>query len=450
MRGFCFKVGRTAATGNAGFPGRNSLEPLRGACVLLIALVGAAWLPRAAAQTVDQIVVQSLQNERNEGFNFYLANPGGLFINWIYSATPPPDQVNLNSLGVPDADPASRHDRLTDLVYLADLALYVQAFPDDHQFDSDIAAYTNIVAGEFNGHVDDRGWVYFVFKEMSTSLPDFSGYADAMADNYDRRVRTNIQRFSVAVPIHISTSSDPQGSYRCDEAIEEAMALVDNGAARGRGDYIADGSALLNFVQSSCYAGPFQIWAMEMGHIFTDPSRTALNPFDQEVIHSGLMKAGALSEILESLCNGELAAPGNGFDTLAQATLDQLIPSTTTQGFGLWDPTYGGYYQGIRLSGDTIPSVTGYTLANSYKEVGRMATFLRTFRACNLALGNRYANAIAPMTQSVVDSYYRDGHGWPYQENNDLTLFTGYGVTQNWITSEATGHAARALLTTRP
>jgi len=41
--------------------------------------------------------------------------------------------VNLNSLGVPDTDPASRHDRLTDLVYLADLALYAQAFPDDHR-----------------------------------------------------------------------------------------------------------------------------------------------------------------------------------------------------------------------------------------------------------------------------------------------------------------------------
>lgn len=72
----------------------------------------------------------------------------------------------------------------------------------------------------------------------------------------------------------------------------------------------------------------------------------------------------------------------------------------------------GGYYQGIGLSGDTIPNVTGYSLANSYKEVGRMATFPRTFKACNLALGNRYADAIAPMKQSVVDSYYRDGHGW--------------------------------------
>jgi len=399
------------------------------------------------------MIVQALQNARDEGFNFYLPDPGGLFINWVYVPAPPPDQVNLNSLGVPDPDPASRHDRLTDLVYLADLALYIQTFPDDRQFDTDIANYSNIVQGEFpvlqGRGIDDRGWVYFLFKEMAASLPAFSGYADAIADNYDRRVSANIRTFGVAVPIHISTSGDPQGSYRCDEAIEEAMALVDNGTARGRSDYVDHGRALLSFVQSSCYAGPFQIWAMEMGHIFTDSTRRTLNPFNQEVIKSGLMKAGGLSELLESLCYGEIAAPGNGFGALAQSTLDQLLPSTTTQGFGLWDPVYGGYYQGIRLTGDTIPNVTGYTLANSYKEVGRMATFLRAFKACNQALGNRYASAMAPMTQSIVDSYYRDGHGWPYQENNNLTLFTGYGVTENWVTSEATGHAVRALLTAR-
>lgn len=445
------KVSQRRLTSTGRFGEMKALLPLHRACmIVLLGLTSSVALPpRLTAQSVDQMIIEALQNERDEGYNFNLPAPGGLFINWVYVAQPPPDQVNLNSLGVPDADPASRHDRLTDLVYLADLARYIQAFPGDHQFDGDIAAYTDIVSGEFNGHVDDRGWVYFVFKEMATSLRAFSGYADAMADNYDRRVRTNIQRFGVAVPIHISTTGEPQGSYRCDEAIEEAMALVDNGAARGLSDYLTHGQALLSFVQSSCYAAGIQMWAMEMGHIFTDSSRTTLNPFDQEVIKSGLMKAGGLSEILESLCYGELAAPSNGFGALAQSTLDQLLPSTVPQGFGLWDPAYGGYYQGIRLSGNTIPTVTGYTLANSYKEVGRMATFLRTFTACNLALGNRYADAIGPMRQSIVDAYYRDGHGWPYQENNDLTLFTGYGVTQNWVTSEATGHAARALLTAR-
>jgi hypothetical protein len=109
---------------------------------------------------------------------------------------------------------------------------------------------------------------------------------------------------------------------------------------------------------------------------------------------------GLYCQVYRTAALGNARSPwATVFGTLAQATLDQLIPSTTTQGFGLWDPTYGGYYQGIRLTGDTIPNVTGYTLANSYKEVGRMATFLRTFRACNLALGNRYADATAPMRQ---------------------------------------------------
>jgi len=49
-------------------------------------------------------------------------------------------------------------------------------------------------------------------------------------------------------------------------------------------------------------------------------------------------------------------------------------------------------------------------------------------------------------TSTLRIASYSDGHGWPYQENNDFTLFTGYGVPQNWVTSEATGHAVRALL----
>jgi hypothetical protein len=187
----------------------------RSALALLV-LTSPAFQPRATAQTVDQVIVHALQNQRDEGFNFYSITRSGWAVHqlvlWFYVPTPPPDQVNLNSLGVPDSDPASRHDRLTHLVYLANLALYIQAFLDERQFDADIATYTNIVQGEFRVlqglGIDDRGWVYFLFKEMAAPLPAFDGYADAMTDNYDRRVSANIRTFGVAVPIHISTSGD--------------------------------------------------------------------------------------------------------------------------------------------------------------------------------------------------------------------------------------------------
>ena len=75
----------------------------------------------------------------------------------------------------PGSDPASRHDRLTDLVYLANLALYIQAFLDDRQFDADIATYTNIVQGEFpvlqGRGIDDRRWVYFLSKRWLYRWP---------------------------------------------------------------------------------------------------------------------------------------------------------------------------------------------------------------------------------------------------------------------------------------
>jgi hypothetical protein len=74
-----------------------------------------------------------------------------------------------------------------------------------------------------------------------------------------------------------------------------------------------------------------------------------------------------------------------------------------------------------------------------------MATMRRAFIECNRALDDGYAGAVQPVTQSIIDSYYSDGHGWPYQKHNDFSLYTSSGVVQNWVTSEATGHAVRAL-----
>jgi hypothetical protein len=100
----------------------------------------------------------------------------------------------------------------------------------------------------------------------------------------------------------------------------------------------------------------------------------------------------------------------------------------------------------VLIGGTSIQAPASVTLQSAYKEVGRAATMIRAFIACNRVLNGRYRAAVAPMVQSVIDSYYHTGHGWPYQEQTDFTLYRGGGVTQDWITSEATGHAVRALL----
>src|SRR5207248_849484 len=149
-------------------------------------------------------------------------------------------------------------------------------------------------------------------------------------------------------------------------------------------------------------------------------------------VNGGDMKTGAIAEMTEALCLAELASPGHGYAAMAQATLDDLAPGGANT-LGLLDTSpAGGWYQGVLLGGSSAQSPTSVSLNNAYKEVGRMATMMRAFIACDRALPGRYAGALASTEKAIVAAYYADGHGWPYQENNDYSLYKSSGITQNW------------------
>jgi autotransporter-associated beta strand protein len=412
----------------------------------------------------DSTLLDALQNMRDEGFNTYLAAPGGLYINWIYTNVPPvsPTMANINYDGTPDPSPTDRHDRLTDIVYLADLVLYKQLHPLDSQFDADIARYTTVCQStngdNYLNKPDQRGWIYWVLQQIISGLPSFTGYDDAQADKYYGLYQSNLSKFNNQVtPLYIDWNTDDDaglhGTYNVSLVTEDACVLIVNGKTRHLSNYVAAGEALLAFAQSNAYSTTLKLWADTMGYLFTTTNRSGatVSPPAQQVIYDNSLPLSEIGEMVEALCRAEAADPGKGYGALALATLNKLVPATNS--FGMWDTANGGYFANLTLNGTGIqsPSLTA-SVNTSYKTAGRAATMTQSFLAANHYAGATYdANTILAVHTANLNAYYSAGHGWPYQQNPNYSLYldhgTGYSVLQNWVTSEAMSHAVRALLT---
>jgi hypothetical protein len=408
----------------------------------------------------DSIILQALQNMRDEGFNSYLPAPGGLYINWRYTNSPPvsSNNVNINYDGTPDPDPATRHDRLTDIDYLACLALFKHAHPLDTQFDAEINRYTTICQSaahdNFLASPDQRGWVYWVLEDIISEVPSFAGYDNAQADKYYNLYSNHLSQYGQTMPLYYSTPADELNStYRVDLLIEDACVLIVNGKARNLTNYVAAGENLIAYAQSNAYSSTLKMWTDTMGRLFTDTNRTAVSPPSQQYIYDATVNTSEIAEMIEALCRAEAADPGKGYGSLALATLNKLVPATNS--FGLWDTNYGGYYSNLILNGTNIQSATLTASVNtSYKQVGRATVMIQAFLAANKYAGASYStNTFALINTANLNSYFAAGHGWPFQENNDYSIYldhvttpTNYYVPQNWVTSEAISHAVRALL----
>lgn len=121
----------------------------------------------STTQTVRPIVTDILDTMAAQGSNGCSGKQQGLLVNWRYGT----DQVNLGSGGAPDANRCARHDRLTDLRYLHNLLHYRQLYCD-HRYDAAITRYTAIVKADFAKPAEQRGWVYFEFKQLAALDPD--------------------------------------------------------------------------------------------------------------------------------------------------------------------------------------------------------------------------------------------------------------------------------------
>lgn len=437
------------AAGNFAFT--NAIVPSRPAQFFVLSSGPAVLSPS------DAILLQALQNMRDDGFNTYLPAPGGLWVNWIYTNTPPVNQSmgNINYDGTPDPSPTTRHDRLTDIEYLAALSLYKELHPLDTQFDAEINRYTNICESplddNFPGSPDERGWVYWAIADVASLVPNFSTVKNAQADAYYNLYSSHLGQYGQVMPLYYSTPTNELDSiYRGDVLVEDGCVLIVNGRERNLANYITAGENLIAYAQSNDYSSTLQLWADTMGNLFTDTNHTAISPPSRQYIYNDTLNTSEVGEITEALCRAEAADPGKGFGPLALATLNKLAPATNS--FGLWDTTHGGYYSNLILNGTNIQSA-GLTAGvdSSYKQVGRAAVMAQSYLAAMSFAGADYGtNILGQINQATLNSYYATGHGWPFQENDDYSIYLDHVgseyIPQIWVTSESISHAARAIL----
>lgn len=425
-----------------------------------------ALLPgRAAAQlTQEQKVLLALQNMRDEGFNHYLTNsggPGGLYINWIWTNHPPVASNMVNMSGTvsggtvaADANPTNRHDRLTDLDYTAALSLYKLRFPTDTQFDAELSRYAVILTNEtglhpdeIRSHPDQRGWVYWAWLDITKTMPGLAGCEDAMADMDYKQYTNNLAKYPGMTPLFLKFGSDPCDYYTTANEIEDACVLIVNGKNRELTNFISAGENLLAFLKSQAYNPNVRLWCNTMGHVFTSTSLTTITLPGNETTDDPVVKPGEIGEVCEALVYAEAADSGHGYGAWAKEVLDGMQPSVNT--YQLWDSNHGGYW-----SQDTFTVSSGTTNIGNptmhlvpdtrYKEVGRYTVVECALLAANATgLASYSSNMLAQVNQAALDSCYADGHGWPYQENGDFTLYKG----DNWVTSESISHAVRSVLT---
>jgi hypothetical protein len=127
--------------------------------------------------------------------------------------------------------------------------------------------------------------------------------------------------------------------------------------------------------------------------------------------------------------------------------MDMLDPLTVQSNlFGLWDNTYGGYYNGLDFPGPTAQNPGLPVLRNTKKEAGRQITMLQTFHVANAVTTNRYAATEAALLNvTLPKAYYAPGHGVLYEVANDWTPLTYSGQLGDWVTTEAMGIVLEAL-----
>ncbi len=443
----------------------NLLQP--SLCLLFVAALAVQAVnvnAQLSQSNQDEIIVQSLQNMEIEGFNSYLPPPGGLYINWIYTNNPPvsTNDVNIEGNGIADPNPTTRHDPLTDVEFLAALCLYSQVYPYDTQFDATMTTYTQVLQDtsddNFLAKPQQDGWVYWALNDIASVIPSFNGYQYAMATNFYHIYTNNlVNKYNNNItPLYEDFPTNcPTGTYNTALTLEGGCVLIVAGEKLGNPNYVTAGQNLISFVQSNAYSTKLEMWADTMGNLFTSTNFRSVSSPSQQFIYASNVDVGEISEECEALCYADSVDPGHGYGTLATNLLNRLDPNQGNY-FGLWDTTYGGYYEGINLAGATnVQSGNlSFNINTAYKEVGRAATMTRAFLAANNDGANYSTNTLQGVNAANLNSYYTNGHGWPYQEydnysiySNHITSPSNYYVAQIWVTSESISHAVRALLT---
>lgn len=320
-----------------------------------------------------------LNNETNHGWTTCFESGAGLSINW--------DELNgktvydWNGTGQPDPCPApyaTRHeDRMTTLRFLHALLLYKADTGSTH-FDSEISTIEAHVLTLFTtANPDQRGWAYDEF----TDIAKLSG---------------NSQFTAIANSMLALYAKSPFGNTRPDYQFEEASALVQSGVPA----YVSQGQAELNSYWNSEYISGIQL--------ISEP--TEIQSSDNGDIAIALARAGMITQ--------------------AQDIIQGMQKY-------LWDPTYGGYYEGATYT-------NGVLSTKDKKTGGRSMAMLELGKILNDKTMITQMDNI--FHQHIYQASPTGYEGVLYEQQPNWQPYVLGGTTENWVTSEAMGIAMIALL----
>ena len=354
------------------------------------------------------------------------AAPGGLFINWVGTWDGDPitaaTQTNLRTDGQSDdeASVATRHDPVTDLMYLDTLVRYQAAFPADHSFDGDVSRIEAIVRAEFAGYTYYRCWLYTEFRDLSAAAPGrgwetyASNYATAIFQrSYDKALGTVVDA--------------AHGSYRVDWAVECGSAMIDEGTRHANAAMVAAGRSTLSRVLAGAQDPTTHLFPTQM---------TAAAGGD--TVKQAQVKVGSQAQLVDALLSAYDVTHDAAYLQAATATLNSLYT------IGLWDPANGGFFFSIDSGGGN--------LNRDYKE-SRQGWILQALVHMDRVAPGWHDRAVQ-MLGVVRDRLWQQPlQGYVYRVAPSFAVFStrnGVGktlVVEDFVTTEAMGLCGQSLET---
>jgi hypothetical protein len=348
---------------------------------------------------------------------------GGLFVNWLGTwdgdLASAGDNTNIQTSGLSDDQTGAspRHDPVTDLMYMRNLAAYMSYFPSDHAFDQDASRMEPIIKAEFSGYTYYRSWIYFQLRDLDRFEPGHGW--DRLAHDFVEAVYKGF--YNSAAGTVLDKSHD---WFRTDFVAESAAAFADAGARYGDPSLTAAARNTTNYLLSHA----------------ADPA-THLYPL--QVTNSGginqaQIKVGEQAQLLDSLLTV--------YDHLRQpsilAAVHQAVDELYSPRLGLFDTLHGGFFFSVQADGQGVQG--------AYKE-SRQAWMLTLLRHLDKDAGGQ-AERIDAMHSVVINNLWQQPlDGYVYRVSPTFAvLHTGNGpnhtaVDEDFVTSEAMGIAGNVL-----
>jgi hypothetical protein len=385
---------------------RRSPRAVVAAVALLAALLPTGPRPAQAA-SLDGVVRAVLDEVDAHGWNPAV---GGLYINWSIddpSQANQPDQV------------VTRHDSLTDLRDLVNMAWYERRHPGDVSQAAAIARLAPVVAAEFRGYATDKGWVYWQLLQLADLGQGAVWAADARAFALHLATAVDPATGVAHGPLSASTAeaaaSCPDG-YRVDHDLESGLALVDAGVRFASPQWRAVGAREVDVVTDQTFDAVHHLYDRIVCQGAVWDAHAKLGEQADEIV--ALLSVGAAAGVPADIARAE-----------------QMLDELAGPAGGLHDTVQGGYYASLDMASGAV--------ATGYKET-RQLTLLTGLHRADALTGGRYAALEREMTAVALDMETATPlAGYPYREPAGFGFFHG----ERWITTEAAGIALEALQT---